>query len=69
MSKNELYGKYWLLTYENAATQWLRTRQDYVKRDSRFGYLMKNGVRFYNENAASEYRPAKRPLIVYDVSG
>lgn len=67
-AKEELYGKYWMLTNENAATQWLRIKQDYVKKDPRFGYLLRNGVRFYNENADKEYKPPQKPIIVYDVS-
>lgn len=68
ITKEELYGRHWLLTYENATKKWFRMKQNYVKTDPRFGYLLQNGVQFYNENAAMEYKPLRKRITVYTVS-
>lgn len=68
VAKDELYGKHWLLTYENATKKWFKMKQSYVNTDPRFGYLIQNGVQFYNENAPMQYKPLKKRVTVYTVS-
>ncbi len=52
MTKTDLYGKQWLLSYEANIKGWLptfQTSKDHVSSDTNFGFLKKNGVYFYDE--------------------
>ncbi len=51
LTKDELYGNQWLLSYEMNCQGYLTTEHDYVSKDSWFSQLKQNGVTFYDQSA------------------
>lgn len=55
MNREALYGEQWLLSYEANIKKWIpECGRDHVKGDSRFNYLKKNGIQFYNSSRAAK---------------
>lgn len=72
MNKEGLYGEQWLLSYEANIKKWIPTLdRDYVNQDSRFNYLKKNGIQFYDASVAAKkitYEPTNAQGSYYDFS-
>lgn len=66
LNEQELYGDKWLLSYEANINKWLLTGSDYVKKDPRFNYLKKNGVRFYDVSKCAKVIPIATQSIQSD---
>lgn len=62
MTEDELYGPYWLLSYEAKSHEWLPSHgcSDHIGRCDGFSFLRDNDVSFYNKN--------KHPLLSVDLS-
>jgi hypothetical protein len=55
MNKQGLYGEQWLLSYEANIKKWLPVNdRDYVNSDSRFNFLKKNRIEFYDTSVAAK---------------
>jgi hypothetical protein len=55
MDKQGLYGEQWLLSYEANIKKWIpASGRDHVNADSRFNYLKKNGIQFYDASLAAK---------------
>ena len=58
MNAEGLYEEHWLLSYEANVKNWIPTTgRDYVNEESRFGYLKKKGVQFYDISRAAKVNP------------
>jgi len=57
-NKEGLYGDKWLLSYEANINDWIPIAgRDHVNADSRFNYLKRNGVRFYDGSKCAKVIP------------
>lgn len=55
MNQQGLYGEQWLLSYEANIKKWIPANgRDHVNADSRFNYLKKNGIQFYDASVAAK---------------
>lgn len=54
MTRDDLWGRHWLLAYEANVKNWLPsvTSSDHVTKDPCFRFLKRNGVSFYNVRAS-----------------
>lgn len=72
MNADGLYEEHWLLSYEANVKNWIPTvGRDYVNEDSRFSYLKKNAVQFYDISRAAKVNPNEplpSPNLYYNVS-
>jgi hypothetical protein len=72
MNAEGLYEDHWLLSYEANVKNWIPlTGRDYVNEDSRFSYLKRNGVEFYDVSRAAKVNPDEpllSPNLYYNVS-
>jgi hypothetical protein len=69
MTRDSLYGPNWLLSYEANIKNWISySGRDFCREDSRFGYLKRNKVQFYDKTKGDEAISPYAPSSFSDIS-
>lgn len=71
MTKRELYGDRWIISYEANVKKWLPSLDpvDHVNSDVCFSYLKTASVEFYDDKWVEKNKPKKKPKTIPDYSG